>query len=368
MVPWLVVGVLRASPEATGMVQTAASLPNLLLLLVGGALADRADARRLLARLHRLAALPPLALAACAATGHLSLPVVTASAMALGVLNGLAYPARDSLLSRVAGEDVMRAVTGNTIAQFGSQGIGMLVAGAARWVGSPAVLLAQAVCMGAGSLSARRLPERAEGVAAAHAPGPSGLFAGLRFVWGSDLRAVLVLVTGIGLLFNGSYYVLMPLAVRDVYAGDVRQVSLLLFMFPVGAISGSLLLLARGGVERKGLGLALALAAAGLCLVVAGLGLPFPAFVATTLAWGLAGSVFLNTSRTLFQSRAPAAERARVLAVSQLGFTLAGPVGATTSGYAAAHLGPLAALSAFGVGMLTLVGLTLLLTPVARMR
>jgi MFS family permease len=225
MIPWLVVGVLRASPEATGMVQTAATLPGVLVLLVGGALADRSDARRVLTRLHLLAALPPLVLALCTATGHLSLAVVTTCAMASGVLNGLSYPARDSLLSLVGGGDVMRAVTGNTIAQFGSQGVGMLIAGAARWLGSAPVLLVQALLVRAGSLAARRLPSRGAPAPESPAPGAADVFAGLRFVLRSDLRAVLVLVCGIGLLFNGSYYVLMPLAVRDVYAGGVADVA-----------------------------------------------------------------------------------------------------------------------------------------------
>jgi predicted MFS family arabinose efflux permease len=366
MIPWLVVGELRASPEWTGTVQMTAMLPNLALLLVGGALADRFEGRRVLAGLHGLAALPPLALAASVGWDSLSIPVVMACATALGALAAFAQPARDSLLSRVAGRDVMRAVTGNTIAQFGAQGVGMAVAGSARWLASAPVLVAQAAFVGLGALAARRLPERP--------PRPSGpgsapgeFFSGLRLVLGSDLRGVLALVLGIGLSFNGSYYVLLPLLARDVYGGDVRDVSLLLVMFPLGTIGGSLALLARGGIRRKGRGLALSLAAAAACLVVAGRGLPFPALVATMLAWGLAGAVFLNASRTLFQERAPEAERARVLAVNQLGFTAAGPVGALLSGFAAAQLGPADALAVFGAGMLALVGLVVLTTGVARM-
>lgn len=364
MIPWLVVGELRASAEWTGTVQMAALLPNLALLLVGGALADRRGGRRVLAALHGLAAAPPLALAASAASGSLSIPVVMACAMALGVLAAFAHPARDSLLSQVAGRDVMRAVTGNTIAQFGAQGVGMAVAGTARWLGSAPVLAAQAAFVGLGALAARRLPERP---APPREAAPGELLAGLRFVLRSELRAVLALVFGIGLAFNGSYYVLLPLLARDVYGGDVRDVSLLLLMFPLGTIGGSLALLGRGGIRRKGRGLALSLAVAAGCLVVAGRGLPFPALVATMLAWGLAGAVFLNASRTLFQERAPAAERARVLAVSQLGFVAAGPAGALLSGFAAARLGPGDAISVFGLGMLALVGLVALVTRVARM-
>jgi MFS family permease len=138
-------------------------------------------------------------------------------------------------------------------------------------------------------------------------------------------------------------------------------------MFPLGTIGGSLLLLARGGIRRKGRGLVLSLALAACCLVAAGRALPFPALVLLTFAWGLAGAVFLNTSRTLFQERAPATERARVLAVNQLGFTAAGPVGALLSGFAASLLGPEHALALFGLGMLALVAAVALLSDVARM-
>ena len=366
MVPWLVVGELRATPEWTGTVQMLATLPYLLLLLVGGAVADRREGRGVLAALHLLSTLPPLLLALAIADGSLSIPIVAAAAMSLAVIGAFAHPARDSLLSQVAGGDVMRAVTGNTIAQFGAQGAGMAIAGAARWAGSPPVLLFQSLVVGLGTLAARRLPARVA-PPAAHAGARGDFAAGLRFVLGSDLRAVVILVFGIGLTFNGSYYVLMPLLVRDVYGGDVRDVSLLLAVFPAGTIGGSLLLLARGGIRRKGRGLVMALAAGALCLVVSGAGLPFPAVVAATFAWGLAGSVFLNTSRTLFQLRAPEAWRARVLSMNQLGFTAAGPLGALLSGFSAAHLGPAAALAVSGVGMLALVGAVTLASGVARM-
>jgi len=71
--------------------------------------------------------------------------------------------------------------------------------------------------------------------------------------------------------------------------------------------------------------------------------------------------------RTLFQERAPEAERARVLAVNHLGFMATGPVGALVSGFVAAELGPRATLVSFGAGMLLLVGLVTLATDVARM-
>ena len=366
MLPWLVVGELRAGAQWVGAVQMASLLPGLLLLLVGGALADRRDARRLLAWLHVLAALPPLVLAASLLTGRLSLAIVLTAAVAMGCLNAFSNPARDSLLSLVAGSNVMRAVTGATIAQFSSQGGGMLMAGAARWLGNVPVLLAQALSVGLGALLTRRLPA-SEAALPGRGASLAEYFVGLRIVVGGPLRSVLLLTCGIGLLFSASYNVVLPVLVREVYAGDVQDVSLVLLMFPLGTIGGSFVLLGRGGIRRKGRALAISLAVAAASVITAGLGLPFAAVVGATLAWGLAGAVFLNMGRTLFQERAPEAERARVLAVNHLGFMATGPVGALVSGFVAAELGPRATLVWFGAGMLLLVGLVTLATDVARM-
>ena len=56
-------------------------------------------------------------------------------------------------------------------------------------------------------------------------------------------------------------------------------------------------------------------------------GIPYVASLGFVLLWGLAGSVFINCSRTLFQQAAPQRGRGRVLAIYQLGFTGGGPAG-----------------------------------------
>jgi MFS family permease len=365
MLPWLVVGELSASAQWTGFVQMANLLPGLLLLVVGGALADRRDPRGLLTLLHALAALPSLALAFAIRGEHLSVAVVIACATAMGALNAFSNPARDSLLSQVAGRDVMRAVTGLTIAQFASQGAGMLLAGSARWLGTAPVLLIQALIVAGGAGLSRRLPTRPP--VAVRPAGAGEYLVGLRIVLASPLRAVLVLTCGTGFLFSAAYNVVLPVLVREVYGGDVQHVSLVMLTFPVGTILGSFVLLSRGGIRRKGRALVRALAVGAASVIASGLGLPFPAVVAAGLVWGLAGAVFLNMSRTLFQERAPAAERARVLAVNHLGFMAAGPLGALLSGFVAAELGPRAALLGFGGAMLALLGVVTLASDVVRM-
>ena len=60
--PYLIVNVLLQGPEQIGLAQMAMMGPSLLLMLVGGVVADASDLRKPLASLQCVAALPPLAL------------------------------------------------------------------------------------------------------------------------------------------------------------------------------------------------------------------------------------------------------------------------------------------------------------------
>jgi MFS family permease len=338
---WLVVGELRANPSAVGAAQTASMLPALLLLLVGGATAERVDTRRLLVWLHALAALPVLALCATVASGRLSLTYLVLYAVAIGSVQAFALPARDALLSRVAGSDLMRAITGMTAVQFAAQGLGAFSAGGARLAGSAPMLALQAAVLAAGAVATFRLP------AAPPLPQSDARRSPLRELTGGlpivartpELRWPLVLAAAVGVLFIGPYLVVFPLLVRDVYGGDAFELALVTVGPPLGTIAGSLFIRARGGIRRKGAGMLCALAYNASNLALIGLGLPFWGMLVVTLVWGLGSAVFINCSRTVFQQAAPPAARARVLSIYQLGFLGAAPLGTTLAGLASASLG-----------------------------
>src|SRR3970282_306506 len=69
--PWLLALVLQAPAQRGGIAQMAMMAPAIVFMLLGGAVADRADCRRLLLRYHLLAALAPLALAGIVSAGAL---------------------------------------------------------------------------------------------------------------------------------------------------------------------------------------------------------------------------------------------------------------------------------------------------------
>jgi MFS family permease len=366
---WLVVEVLDAPAAAVGVAQSAMMAPSLLLLLFGGAIADRRDPRGFIAALHALAVLPILGLLAVLRADALALSWLVGYGLALGAINAFVMPARDALLARVAGPDLMRAVAGMTIAQFGGQAAGNLVAGSTEIIGITSVLVAQAAILVIGALATLRIPRAAPSAPRERPSALRQIAVGLRTVAARPtLRVPVMLVTAVGLLFIGPYMVTFPLLVRDFYEGGSFMFAWVLMTFPIGAITGSLVIRAAGGLRHKGVAILLALGLGGANLIFLGSGLSFPAFFAGALFWGLMGSAFINASRTLVQEEAPPDQRGRVLSVYQLGFIGGGPLGAATAGLVAGSVGPLMTLRIFGAGMLLLVAAATVFSSARHMR
>jgi len=365
---WIVVNELQATGEWVGIAQTSTLLPGLLLWMVAGALADRWDPRRLLVILHLVGAVPVLVLAGLIWLGKVDLPILIVFGLLVGSVAALSMPARDSLLTRVAGDDLMHAVSSMTAAQFGAQAVGTLVAGLARLTGSPFMLVAQALVFVTGAGAATRLPPAR----------PGSLIRGrlrLREVAGGmaevvrtpALRGPFLLVVAVGILFVGPYWVIFPLLVRDYYHAGIDALSLVLMLFPLGTILGSMVL-RRRGLQRKGRAALMALLVGSSCQMVVSTGVPFPALLVLVLTWGLGGSVFINCSRTLFQQAAPEQGRGRVLAIYQVGFTGGGPIGALLAGFAADAVGLHGTLVLSSCTMVLLVASMAIFSDVSRLR
>ena len=95
---------------AVGIAQVALMAPSILFLPLGGLVADRGNARRLLLRYHFLYAVPPLVLALVLTVGQISYPLLIAYGLAAGSIGAFAVPTRDALLPTVAQGNLPRAV------------------------------------------------------------------------------------------------------------------------------------------------------------------------------------------------------------------------------------------------------------------
>jgi MFS family permease len=369
---WLVVGELRAEARWVGVAQSASMLPNVLLILLGGAVADRVDRRRLLIGLHIGAALLSAVLLGVVWSGQLSLPFLIVFALGMGTVTAFVLPARDSLLSEVvADRDMLRAVTGMTLTQWSAQALGALAAGSARWIGILPAIALQGGALLAGAPTLRRLPPAPpRGGAPERDLNARDLAVGVREVWHSpDLLPLVLLVAAVGVLFIGPFMVVFPLLIRDFYGGDELLFGLVQAVFPIGTIIGSLALLLVGGIRRKGMAQLLSLLCGSLCLGVISLGLPFFATLVAIALWGVGASVFMNAGRTVFQERATESNRARVLSVYSLGFMgSAGLVGAPLAGALVELVGPLRTCLIDAAAMLVVVALATLFTKASRIQ
>ncbi len=366
---WLVVGELHAEAKWVGIAQSAMMLPALLLILLGGAVADRHDRRSLLIILHLIATLFSASLVTVVVSGKLSLPVLLVYALSMGSVQAFVMPARDALLSEVAGANLMRAVTGLTLTQWGTQALGSLIAGSARWVGTTPALCLHALTILSGVSPLRKLsPAPLHSSISRRQLRPTDVIEGIREVMRSPiLPPMFWLVTAVGVLFIGPFMVAFPILVRDYYGGDVAQLALLNMAFPVGTILGSLALLWRGSLHRKGAAQLLALVAGAGFLGMVSLGLPFWGTLATVGGQGVASAIFANAGRTVFQEQAPPSHRARVLSVYMFGFMgAAGLIGAPLSGVLVERIGPLATCAAASGTMIVVVVCAFMFTNIAR--
>ena len=339
--PWLVTVVLHEPAARVGIAQMSLMAPSIFLMLLGGAVADRADCRRLLVRGHLVAALPPLLLGAAIAGGGLAYGGLIAYALAVGTAGAFVMPARDAMLTRVAAGGLGRAVAVMTATQFAAQLVGIAVGGSAGTIGAPALLLLQAAVLAFGGIATLRLPAAPPMAGAAARSRLGAMRDGLRAAAESSILVpVLIANLAVGVLYVGAFLVILPLVVRDVYGGGSAQLSLVSLGFWGGTIGSTLVQIRLGALRRPGRAIVVALFLGAGVLAAMAWPSPFPAFVALCLVWGLGAGVVMTQARTLVQSAAPETHRARILSLFQLGLMGGAPVGALLIGYLAALTGP----------------------------
>ncbi len=353
---------LHGDSGAMSLAQMAQQLPGFGLILLGGAVADRVDRRALLVGLYLGAAALVIALGLGAELEWLSLPVVIGFVLAMGTLSAFVMPSRDALLSDVVAGNLMRAITVLTLIQFAMQAVGSGLGVAGRYLGLLPLIALQAGVLLIGVPALLRLPRSAPS-GAPRALRFGELLDGVREVARSPvLGPISLLSLALGMFFIGPFQVVFPLLVRDFYHGDVADLSLLYTAFPLGTITGSALILARGGVRRKGAAQLLSLGGGAICIGSLGFGLPFWAALVVTVLFGVGGAFFMNAGRTLFQEHANPASRGRVLSVYTLTIMGAsGVIGAPLAGWLHAELGPLGACSA-AAGLMLVTILTVTVT------
>jgi len=367
---WLAAIVLHMDAFAVGIAQVALMAPGILFLPLGGLVADRGNARRLLLRYHFFYALPPLALAAVLTMGGLSFPLLIAYGLAAGSIGAFAVPTRDALLPTVAKGNLPRAVALATALQFTGQLIGIAVASLADRVGAMPLLIAQAALVLVGTLAVWLLPDPLP-----HAPVrypnfwrsmADGVTEAMR---SEQMWPVLILNFGIGVFYVGPFMAVLPLVVRDVYKGAAAEIASVNLAFWAGTIVAAF---AFAGLARRltlrGRLVVCAVSVGAVILASMALHPPFIVLNGLCFLWGLGAGITMTQGRTVLQIVAPPTHRARLMSLFQLGLGGGGPIGAFLAGSLAAMLGLRLAMILPALAMAALIAVVLASSRIWTMR
>jgi MFS family permease len=341
LLPWLLLAAHPAGAPLLGWLQASAFAAQAAALLCLGGLGDRLGPGRVAGAAQLASVAPPLLL--CLAGAQADAAALFAYAVVSGSLWGLVSPARDALLARSGGGDLLRPTAAFTAAQFAGQLAGIGLAVLAAGVGTRALLAGQALLHALAAAAMLAAPRAAGGARALPAPPPPAAPARAAAVE----RELLALAWLMGVGCAGPFLVFAPLLAAET-ARPAQALGLLLALFPLGSIAGSLAL---GRWPRRGRrGAVYAGHVAGsLALAAAGAAGPLAWSAACVALWGVAGGVFINCGRALLLETSPRARHARGLARVQLALLFASPIGAGLAGAAAGARGVHAALALFGV-------------------
>lgn len=345
---WLVTIVLDESPEMVGVAQMTMLVPTMLLILVGGSLADQLGARRMVAIAQSIAVLPPLFLLAAVWADVLTFKVMIGYAIVMGVAQAFVTPARDGLLAQVAEGRIQRMVVLANVTQFGVQMGGFIIASFAEVIGPRPVLAIQAAMLAIGVAAFSRVAVPTPALFERRMLGNvlASIHEGYRSVIASrPMRMVFLQNCAMGVFFMGSYVVTFPLLVREVYEGSSSDLAWMNTCNSLGLVSTMLVLMRFGDIRRMGRALLLSQMVGAVVLASIGVFEPsFSALLVFVYMWGMCGGIAMSMSRTIMQEQAPENQRARVMSFFSFSFMGAGPIGALANGFLVQWAGPQTAL------------------------
>lgn len=355
---WLVLQ-LTNSAFQLGLLGLLRALPVMILALLGGAIADAFDRRRLLLATQSILLTIAAILAFTTATGTVSMPLIYALTVIAGATNAFDNPARQSLIPNlVPREELTAALTLNiTTFQLG-QIVGPLIGGliVARFGAQGAyaidALSFVAVLIALGLMRARFAP--AMGERPAMGKGFGAIIEGFVFVRRNGIILSVMLLDFLVNLF-GAVQALLPIFARDVLRVGAEGLGPLYAATSAGAMLAALLLSTRRQIRAQGLVLLISIGLFGLCLVGFGLSHTFWLSLLLLAGSGAADTVSMVLRGSILQLATPDELRGRTTAV-HMAFAMGGPqLGQLRAGIVAGLIGPLGAAATGGVACIAVV-------------
>ncbi|TMK56470.1 MAG: MFS transporter [Actinobacteria bacterium] len=340
---WVIL-TLTDSGIAVGLTTALQFLPMLLIGAWGGLLADRFPKRRLLMTTQALMAIPAVWLLVVTATGVVEPWMVYLGVFAMGAVNAVDNPTRQSFVFEMVGADrVVNAVSLNSVIVQAARIVGPALAGILiATVGVVPCFALNALTFVAMIFALRGMdPARLHAAPVAERE-PGAIRAGLRYVRRTpELMVPLALMGLVGTLgFN--FQVVLPLLAKFSFESGAMTYAALVSAMAVGSIAGALVnghrgrtgpRLIAGGALAFGVSALLAAAMPSLALEILMLAI-----------LGAAAVTFAATINSTLQLAVTPEMRGRVMALYSVVFLGSTPIGAPLTGWLAQNYDPRVAL------------------------
>lgn len=353
---------LSDQPIALGVVGLVRVVPIVFFSLIGGAIADAFDRRKVLLVVESLLLANAAALGWLTAHGHASLAWLYLLTALQGGIFAFELPARQALVPNlVKRDDLPGAFSLQSIAfQMGSilgpmlSGLVIAYAGQA-WVyyanaASYLALIAALVLIGPVPQARRPLAAKRLRLVDAQA-----IAEGVRFILGQPIILSSMLLDFFATFF-ASANALLPIFARDIWQVGEVGYGWLAASASIGAALASLLLAFVKTLRRQGALLLWSVVVFGLATVAFGLA-PSPWLGGLALAvTGAADTVSMVIRNTIRQLQTPDELRGRMTSVNQIFFVGGPQLGELEAGLAAQFLGAPLAVITGGIGCVLAVG------------
>ena len=325
-VSWVFLGVLEQSAAVFSQSRAFMSSMPLVVLLIGGLIADRVEAKRLLLVVTAIATFVPLIL--IAVLDQLQVWHMIAFGASMALLNALSEPARQAMVNRVTRIDIQRSIAIVFMVPSLLSMAFMALFGHLEALGLIWVLLTLCGIFSFAAISLLALPsqppvprEKLEVVAS--------FVALFKFPIVRDTIAMNFASS----LFNaGGYIVAVPIIAREVYSGDALFFGAYGMAFLIGGIASNILLLLLMPLRKPGLVFTWLQLSRAVFLVLIVLKPSQWLFLVLIGLWGCNMGVTSTLMRSTVQELAPERHRAGILSVMLFCFMLSSPISSLVIG------------------------------------
>jgi MFS family permease len=353
---WLM-ATLTPSTLMVALVQTASTLPTLILGLAAGALADIVDRRRIMIVTQCMLIAISVVIGVAELTGHLGPVALLIGTFLIGLGFTFYMPAQQANINdMVARADLPRALALGSVSFNISRAVGPAIAGGfAALLGSGSAFLASAVLFTVMIYAVSGFKPRERALPGVRDTLLSGMKSGLRYARHSPPMRALIGRTFSFSLFASSLWALLPVIARDQLSLDATGFGMLSASFGIGAVVWVL------GIQRHLPAMALntQIIAGHLLWIAATLMIAYAQNTAMAMAGcfaaGAAWVAVLPALSAGIQSTAPAWVRARAVAMNLVAMQASLAVGSVIWGWVASFGGIAHSLGASSAAMLAML-------------